>query len=187
MRNEYTPVTVEQIGAALTALGFLGDLTAAEHAEYAAQFSDPGIARVRLVNALLGLAQREAMLADVIELDDENRFAALGEQLKAVDGWDNDLAVRMAFIGWQVYRASIPLQLVARDPNSGPIPVAALNAAEGMHSLLSMIGATHEAAATGDIGAFAPYAEELKRGRELMRAAIENIEIVLNMLDSAGL
>jgi hypothetical protein len=56
------PVTVEQIGAALAALGLYdGSNTASEHAAEAARLGGADAYRVRLVNALLGAVQTQAM------------------------------------------------------------------------------------------------------------------------------
>ncbi|WP_327675442.1 DUF6245 family protein [Kitasatospora sp. NBC_00458] len=182
MTINHIPVTVQQIGAALAALGrYEGNNTAAEHADYAAQFSHPDIYRVRLINALLGFVQKEAMLADEVEPDAENPMAALGEQLKSADAWE--LSPQVDFIRWQVERASIPLQLIASDRNSGPLPVAAVYAAEAMHILLGRFD-TPEAAV--DLDALAGHVAEVRRARELLRVAIENTDILLNALDPNG-
>ena len=100
------PVTVEQIGAALAALGLYdGCNTAAEHAAEAARLGGTDAYRVRIVNALLGAVQTQAMLADAVELDEEARHAAWREQLMSAGVWD-DPAVRVGFIRSQVLRAA---------------------------------------------------------------------------------
>jgi hypothetical protein len=60
---------------------------------------------VRIVNALLGAVQTQAMLADAVELDEEARHAAWREQLMSAGVWD-DPAVRVGFIRSQVLRAA---------------------------------------------------------------------------------
>ncbi|MDH6129777.1 DUF6245 family protein [Kitasatospora sp. GP82] len=71
------PVTVEQIGAALAALGLYdGVNNTAEREAEAARLGGPDAYPVRMVNALLGAVQTEAMLADAVELDEEARHAA---------------------------------------------------------------------------------------------------------------
>lgn len=47
-------------------------------------------------------------------------------------------------------RAGIPLRLIAQNPETGPIPVAAAHAAEGLHVLLGVIGTSYQAVAAGD-------------------------------------
>jgi Family of unknown function (DUF6245) len=129
-------VTVEQIGAALAALGcYDGSNTAAEHAAEAARLGGAEAYRVRLVNALLGAVQTQAMLADAVDLYEQARHAAWREQLTSAGALDDPL-VRVGFLRWQVLRAGTPLRLIAQNPETGPIPVAAAHAAEGLHVLL---------------------------------------------------
>lgn len=42
-----------------------------------------------MVNALLGAVQTQAMLADAVELDEEDRHAAWREQLTSAGAWDD--------------------------------------------------------------------------------------------------
>jgi hypothetical protein len=130
------PVTVEQIGAALAALGLYdGSNTACEHAAEAARLGRTEAYRVRLVNARLGAVQTQAMLADAVDLDEQARYASWREQLLSAGAFD-DPVVRVGFLRWEVLRAGMPLRLIAQDPETGPIPVAAAHAAEGLHVLL---------------------------------------------------
>ncbi|MET8545194.1 DUF6245 family protein [Kitasatospora sp. NPDC004799] len=186
MTNDHSPVTVEQIGAALTALGYFDhEITPAEHAEFAALNNHPDIYRVRLVNALLGFAQREAMFADGVELDEENRFAAVGEQMKAAEAWD-DMIMQMAFTAWQIERAMLPLRVSAPLEESGPLPVAAVQAAEGLHVMLGALGGTYAASAAGDVDGIAFQLEMQRAARGLLQSAIDNIDYVLDAVDTAG-
>ncbi|MFE9636319.1 DUF6245 family protein [Streptomyces sp. NPDC006463] len=185
MKNEDIPVTVEQIGAALVALGaYDGNNTPAEHAENATQFGRSEIYRLRLLNTLLGSVQAQAKLADEVEGDGEDLFAAWFEQLKAADAWD-DPVKQMAFLGWQVRRAGIPLHWIAKAPGAGPIVVAAAHAAEALHVLLGVIGAVDEANATGDVETVVAQVGVLKAARELLVAALDNADIMLDTVKSA--
>lgn len=113
------PVTVEQIGAALAALGLYdGSNTASEHAAEAARLSGADAYRVRLVNALLGAVQTQAMFADAVELDEDARHVAWREQLISAGAFD-DPVVRVGFIRWQVLRAGMPLRLTRRIRRPG--------------------------------------------------------------------
>jgi len=180
-------VTVERIGAALAALGLYdGSNTASEHAAEAARSGGTEAYRVRLVNALLGAVQTQAMLADAVELDEDARHAAWREQLIAVGAFD-DPAVRVGFIRWQVLRAGTPLRLIAQNPETGPIPVAAAHAAEGLHVLLGVIGASYQAVAAGDVVTLAAQAGLLRAARESLQTAIDNTDILLEMLKPVGL
>jgi hypothetical protein len=180
-------VTVEQIGAALAALGlYEGTNTASEHAAEAACLGGTDAYRVRLVNALLGGVQTQAMLADAVELDEEARHAAWREQLISAGAFD-DPAMRVGFLRWQVLRAGTPLRLIAQNPETGPIPVTAAHAAEGLHVLLGVIGSSYQAVAAGDVETLASQAGLLRAARDSLRTAIDNIDILLDMLKSVGL
>ncbi|MFE7532329.1 DUF6245 family protein [Kitasatospora sp. NPDC057542] len=186
MTNDHTPVTVEQISKALTALGYFDhEITPAEHAEFAALNNHPDIYRVRMVNALLGFAQREAMFADGVELDEENQFAAVGEQMKAAEAWD-DMILQMAFTGWQIARAMMPLRIYAPLEESGPLPMAAVQAAEGLHVMLGALGGTYAASAAGDIEGIAFQLEMQRAARGLLQTAIDNIDSVLDAAEAAN-
>jgi hypothetical protein len=180
-------VTVEQIGAALAALGcYDGSNTVGEHAAEAARLGGADAYRVRLVNALLGAAQTQAMLADAVELDEETRHAAWREQLISAGAWD-DPVLRVGFLRWQVLRAGTPLRMIAQNPETGPIPVAAAHAAEGLHLLLGVIGSSYQAVAAGDVETLAAQAGSLRAAREALQMAIANTDILLDMLKSVGL
>ncbi len=60
-------------------------------------------------------------------------------QLTSAGAFD-DPAVRIGFLRWQVLRAGTPLRLIAQNPETGPIPVTAAHAAEGLHLLLKSVG-----------------------------------------------
>lgn len=82
---------------------------------------------MRLANALLGAAQIEAMLAESLAGDSDALFAAHRQQLLAA-GVADDAEKLAAFLRWQTLRVS------------GPLPVAAAHAADGLHRLLGVIG-----------------------------------------------
>ncbi|MBV9141546.1 MAG: hypothetical protein JO115_11610 [Pseudonocardiales bacterium] len=180
-------VTVEQVGAALAALGLYdGSNTSSEHTAEAARLGGTDAYRVRMVNALLGAVQTQAMLADAVGLDEEARHAARREQLTSAGAFD-DPAVRVGFIRWQVLRAGIPLRLIAQNPETGPIPVAAAHAAEGLHVLLGVIGSSYQAVAAGDVETLAAQAGLLRAARDSLQTAIDNTDILLHMLKSVGI
>jgi hypothetical protein len=188
LRDE-TPATVEQVGAAMAAIGmYNGSNTAQEHAEEAERLGHGSDAyRVRIVNALLGVAQIEALLADTVELDDEAKHAAWEEQLVAAGAGVEHPVARVEFIRWQVLRAGTPLRLMAQHPETGPIPVAAAHAATGLHILLGVIAASQGAVAIGDVDTLAEQSVQLTEAREALQAAIDNTDLLLNMLKSVGL
>ncbi|MBK3640122.1 DUF6245 family protein [Streptomyces sp. MBT33] len=182
------PTTVEQIAAAMAALGLYdGENTAEEHAEEAARLGGPDAYRVRMVNALLGVVQAEAAMADGVKLDEEAHHVAWEEQLKAAGAGLDDPVRRLEFIRWQVLRAGTPLRLMAQNREAGPIPLAAAHAATGLHLLLGVIAASQDAVATGDVGTLAAQAGQLEAAREALQNAMDNTNVLLNMLKSVGL
>ncbi|MEU0934174.1 DUF6245 family protein [Embleya sp. NPDC005971] len=186
MKSAETPMTVEQIGAALAALGIYDDdNTPAEHAENAAPSAGVDAYRLRLLNTLLGAVQGQAKLADEVAGDSEELFVAWLEQIKAADAWD-DAARQMAFLGWQVRRVGIPLYWIAKIPDAGPVVVSASHAAEALHVMLGVIAAVDEATATGDVETIAAQMGVVKAARELLVAALDNADIMLDMVESAG-
>ncbi|WP_067470763.1 DUF6245 family protein [Nocardia amamiensis] len=183
------PVTVEQIAAAMAALGmYQGRNTSTEHAAEAARLGGADAYRVRMVNALLGMVQTEAALADAIDLDTEARHAAWEQQLTAAGvGLDQDPVKRIEFIRWQVLRAGTPLRMMAQNREVGPIPLAATHAVTALHTLLGVIAASQDAVAQGDVETLADQAGQLRAAREALQLALTNTEILLNMLKSVGL
>jgi Family of unknown function (DUF6245) len=182
------PVTVEQIAAAMVALGFYcGKNTPEEHAEEAARLGGPDAYRVRMLNALLGMVQAETVMADAVTLGDDARQAAWEEQLRAAGaGLDNPVR-RVEFLRWQVLRAGTPLRLMAQNREVGPIPLAAAYAVTGLQELLGVIVASQDAVAQGDVETLAAQAGQLKAAREALENAVNNIDVLLNMLKSVGL
>jgi len=175
------PATVEQLATALVSLGmYTGTNSAAEHSEESARFGAKHY-RMRLANALLGAVQVEAMLAETLADGDVEEMADAHRQQLKTAGADDDPEKLAGFLRWQVLRVCGPLRLIAQDPSTGPIPLAAAHAADALHRLLGVIGA-------GQV----PSIENAKHGiaemdaaRESLVLAISNVDILLDML--AGL
>jgi Family of unknown function (DUF6245) len=180
--------TVEQIAAAMAALGFYrGKNTPEEHAEEAARLGGPDAYRVRMLNALLGMVQAQTAMADAVKLGDQARHAAWEEQLKAAGaGLDNPVR-RVEFLLWQVLRAGTPLRLMAQNREVGPIPLAAAHAVTGLQALLGVIVASQDALAQGDVETLAAQTAQLKAARAALENAINNTDVLLNMLKPVGL
>ena len=79
------------------------------------------------------------------------------------------------------------MRIIAGNIEVGPIPVAAAHAAEGLHVLLGVIGDSHQAVATGDIETLATQAEQLRAAKASLQAAIDNTDLLLDLLKSVGL
>jgi hypothetical protein len=186
--RDEAPATVGQVAAALAALGlYSGENTPREHAGEAARLGGADAYRVRMVNALLGVVQAEAVMADAVPLADDARHVAWEEQLTAAGAGLDDPVRRVEFIRWQVLRAGTPLRLMAQNQGAGPIPLAAAHAAAGLHMLLGVIAAAQDAVATGDVDTLAAQAGQLRAAREALTSAVGNTDLLLNMLKSVGL
>lgn len=187
-QQEETPATVQELAAAMTALGaYHGANTPAEHAAEAARLGGPDAYRLRLANALLGIVQTEAVLADsTATLTVDQRLPAWEQQLDSA-GVNDDPAKLIGFIQWQVLRAATPLREIAQRQETGPIPLAAAHAAEGLQVLLGVIAASQTAIAAGDITTLAAQAPALRQARTALQDAITNTNLLLDMLSSVGL
>ncbi|MFF3159259.1 DUF6245 family protein [Streptomyces sp. NPDC057910] len=69
----------------------------------------------------------------------------------------------------------------------GPIPLAAAHCATALHQLLGVISASQDAVATGDVERLAAQSDQLRDAREALENAINNTDLLLNMLKSVGL
>jgi hypothetical protein len=188
MGRSEAPATVEQIAAAMAALGLYdGENTPEEHAAEAARLGGEDAYRVRMVNALLGVVQAEAAMADVVRIDPDAHVAAWEEQLKAAGAGLDDPERRVEFLRWQVLRAGTPVREMATNHEAGPIPLAAAHTATALHLLLGVIAASQDAVAQGDVETLAAQADQLQAAREALSAAVDNTELLLNMLKSVGL
>ncbi|MFF2927568.1 DUF6245 family protein [Streptomyces celluloflavus] len=109
------------------------------------------------------------------------------DQLRAAGAGLEEPVRRAEFIRWQVLRAGAPLRLMAQSREVGPIPLAAAQAAVGLHTLLGMIAASQDTVANGDVDTLAAQTGQLQAAREALQDAIGNTDVLLNMLKSVGL
>jgi Family of unknown function (DUF6245) len=179
-----TPSSVTQIAAAIAALGLYGGAnTPAEHAAEARQLGGDAVYRLRLVNALLGAAQAQALVAESLPVSADDRLAAYEQQF-ATAGVADSPTKRIRFLRWQTLRVAGPLREMAQHVETGPILLAAAHAAEGLQQLLSVI-ADSQNVTPADVNRLAgPVTDELRAARESLVNAIGNIDILLNLLDA---
>ena len=134
-----TPSSVTQLAAAMAALGlYRGANTPAEHAAEARRLGGDAAYRLRLVNALLGAVQTEALLAEGLPVSTDDRLAAYEQQLSTAGVADSPTK-RLRFLRWQALRVAGPLREITQHVEAGPIPLAAAWAAEGLQQLLDVI------------------------------------------------
>jgi hypothetical protein len=198
--SEDTLASVRRLAVALSALGVpdpAGDVT--DRTKASAEPGDARTARARaiaelggaeayrawLASALLGAAQSEAMVADRLPLSRDSRYAVWQRQLDAA-GVDSP-ARRAEVIQWQVRRACAPLPGIAQESRTDPIPLATAQAAEALQTLLAVSAATRGAVEAGDVRRLAVQAARLREARKALQAAVENTDVLLELLGSVDL
>jgi hypothetical protein len=172
------PATVDQLAAALVCLGmYTGTNSAAEHAQESARFGADHY-RMRLANALLGAVQVETMLTETLANGHTEKTADAHRQQLQTAGAADDADKLTGFLRWQVLRVCGPLRLIAQDPSTGPIPLAAAHAADALHRLLGVSGTAQIPSIENAKHGIA----EIETARESLALAINNIDILLDML-----
>ncbi|MGW4412397.1 DUF6245 family protein [Nonomuraea sp. NPDC004702] len=172
------PASVQQLAAALAALGmYNGDGSQAEHEAEQARLGQRRY-QLRLANALLGAAQIEAMLAETLA-DGEVDLAEAHDQQLVTAGVNDDPIKLTGFLQWQTLRVAGPLRLIAQDPSTGPIPLAAAHAADGLQQLLGVVAAGQ----VPSVEQVKEHVAAIENARECLVQAIGNIDI---LLDSAA-
>jgi hypothetical protein len=130
-----------------------------------------------LANALLGAAQIEAMLAETLAEQDVDLAEAHDQQLVTA-GVSDDPVKLTGFLQWQTLRVSGPLRLIAQDPSTGPFPLAAAHAADGLQRLLGVVAAGQ----VPSVEQAAEHVAQIEAARECFVQAIGTIDILLDML-----
>ncbi|ASU78982.1 hypothetical protein CDG81_12575 [Actinopolyspora erythraea] len=167
------PAAVDRLATALQALGhYRGTNTSDEHAAAAERLGGEAVYRAYLANALLGAAQLEALLNESVEFDAEQRTAIYLQQQQTA-GVTGDQTSMLEFLRWQLLRIASPLRENARTEQSGPVPVAAAQTAEGLDRLLAVSAASHTLTDQADIDS---VAEQLDTAHQALSSAVENID-----------
>jgi hypothetical protein len=184
-RDSHDAQAVDRLLAALNALGKEQACSAAAKREAADDLDTPAACRAWLASALLGAAQAEAMAADSVPLSRDARYAIWQRQLAAVGA--DDTTARSELMRWQVQRACAPLPALASEHRTDPIPLAAGQAAEGLQLLLTVMVAAQGAVAAGDVPRLAEQAGKLREARKALQAAVDNTDLLLDLLGSVDL
>jgi len=176
-----TSATITQLAAAMAALGhYNGTNSDAEHAQEAARLGSEPYYRLLLVNALLGGVEVEAMIADSASVSEAHLRAAHQQALSAAGAAD-DPAKLLGFLRWRTLRIAGPLRDIAQDEATGPVPLAAAHAAEGLQRLLAVSAAGQEPASAAP----QTLTTDLQTARDALTAAVTNIDIMLRLLQHA--
>ncbi len=178
------PATVVQLAAAMAALGaYNGENTEAEHEKEAERLGDGmGYYRMRLVNALLGIIETEAMHSEVDGGSAERMFDAHEQALKSAGAMRTN-EILLGFLRWRTLRVAGPLRQIAQDEATGPIPVAAAHAAEGLQQLLVITADGQRV--NPDTMSPEDIKENLRSAKESLNNAIANLDIMLGLIEKA--
>lgn len=180
-RKKDTPSTVTQLASAMAALGmYAGENSEAEHKAAAKRLGNADYYRMLLVNALLGMVETEAMLADSSGVSPEHMQSA-HRQARVSAGAEENGRKLLGFLRWQTLRVGGPLREMAQDVETGPIPLAAAHAAEGLQLLLGVCMQGQ------DLENASPTAltTDLKIAREALTNAVANIDIMVQLVAQA--
>lgn len=101
-RSEETPLTVAQLAAAMQALGFYaGENSEAEYQAEEARLGSQTYYRMMLVNALLGIVETDAVLAENSGVTAEQMLSAHQQALKSAGVADNPYKL-LSFLRWRI-------------------------------------------------------------------------------------
>ena len=184
MKTKTTPATVTELAAALAALGaYDGANTEIEHAKETKRLGGgKDYYRMRLANALLGIAETEAMQCETAGGSTEQLFAAHRQALESA-GATRTTEILLQFLQWRTLRVAGPLRQIAQDQSTGPIPLAAAHAADALQRLLQIAAAGQ----SPDAGMIAPEVikQDLDTARGSLTHAIANLDIMRGLIAEA--
>ena len=176
------PSTVIQLASAMQALGlYSGQNTKEEHQAEAARLGGDKYYHMRLVNALLGAVETEALHADSSGVTVEQMGAAHDQALQTAGAKDTPGKL-LSFLRWRTLRVSGPLRQMAQNKEAGPIPLAAAHAAEALQRMLNVT------ASGQNLAQFDPkqMTDDLKAARESLANSLTNLDIMLDLIDQIG-
>jgi hypothetical protein len=165
----------------MAALGmYAGENSESEHQAEAKRAGSETYYRMLLVNALFGIVSAEAMLADS-EGVSHDQMQSAHRQARISAGVEEQMSKLLGFLRWQTLRVGGPLREMAQDTETGPIPLAAAHAAEGLQLLLGVC-AQGQNLDNADPSALTA---DLKAAREALTNAVANIDIMLRLVAQA--
>lgn len=138
--------------------------------------------RLRMANALLGLVETEALHCETAGGAAEQLLHAHNQALESA-GAMRSKEMLLGFLRWRTLRVAGPLRQIAQEAETGPIPLAAAHAAEGLQQLL---GITADGQSI-DPDTMSPDAmkENLRSAKVSLNNAIVNIDIMLGLIEEA--
>ena len=174
-----TPSTIMQLASAMAALG-MGESSEAIHQAAIKKLGGEDVYRRLLVNALLGAAQTEALMADSEGGSDE-QIASAHRQARITAGVEDNPGKLLNYLRWQTLRIEGPLREIAQNEETGPIPLAATHTAEALQLLLGVCAQGQDLVHASPMAMTA----ELKAAVEALGNARENIDIMLSLIARA--
>lgn len=180
--SDEDPFSVQQLAAAMTALGmYHGENSDLEHAKEAKRLGGKDAYQARLTNALLGIVEVDAMLADGSGLSEAAMQAAHRQALQSA-GTDESPAKLLNFLRWRALRVGGPLREIAQNTEAGPLPLAAAHAAEGLQLLLGVC------ASGQDLANCSPQELEanLIKAKTSLADAIANLDMFLQLIQQVN-
>jgi hypothetical protein len=179
-----TPATIRRLASAMAALGaYTGENTQAEHEKEIKRLGGSReYYRMRLANALLGMVETEVMHCETAGESAQQMFHAHQQALESA-GATRTTEILLQFLRWRTLRIAGPLRQMAQDQTTGPIPLAAAHAAEGLQQLLQISADGQHL----DPDTLSPAAikENLGSARESLENAIANLDLMLELIVKA--
>lgn len=177
-KQKDTPSTVIQIATAMQALGlYHGENTKVEHQAEAERLGGEKYYHMRLVNALLGGVETEALHADSSGVSFDQLGVAHDQALQTAGAKDTPEKL-LSFLRWRTLRVAGPLRQIAQNKEAGPIPVAAAHAAEALQLMLNVT------ASGQNLTEFDPHqmTADLKAAQESLKYSLANLDIMLGLI-----
>lgn len=182
-RVKTTPATISEIIAAMKALGvYNGKDTREEQEKEAKRLGGEEYYRLRLINALLGIVEAEALLSEASIRSPEEMLSAHQQALESSGAMDSKQKL-LGFLRWRTLRIEGPLRMIAQDEETGPISLSAAWAAEGLQQLLEFCANDKHA----DPARLDPaeIKNELNKARKWLMNGVANIDIMLDACSSS--
>jgi hypothetical protein len=94
-----------------------------------------------------------------------------------------DPGAQLFFDRWRTLRVAGPLRQIAQDAETGPIPLAAVHAADGLQQLLAVTADGQNM--DPDTMSLGVMKENLRSAKESLDNAVANIDIMLGLIEEA--
>jgi hypothetical protein len=173
-----TPSTATQLASAMQALGmYVGANSEAEHASEANRVGSAIYYHMLLANALLGMVETEAILAESLGVTPAQMRAAHQQALSSA-GAESHPVKLFGVLRWRTLRVAGPLAEMAYNREVGRMPLAASHAAEGLQRLLGVCMEEQQPATASPT----QMKTELLLAQEALSAASATIDSMLQLI-----